>query len=176
MLRTLSFSACLAVLATASMAASSVKLGPSPTLGGGDYNIGGGITVAVEPRRATDGTLAICGVWAQSEVLVAYVRRSGEKVLSKGSIRVGDTTVHRDLRFLSRVKPAKSYAGADAACVKTDMPWRENTRLIVHIPRQTIERDAQPGIEVTFNRSDSKNPALKKGSFLPKRFYDLFSG
>ena len=164
------------MMASGSFAApQSVELGSDLQFGGGEYSVGGGITVAFEPRKSFDGKLVLCGIWAQSERLAAYVRQSGESVLAKGSFQVNGKTAHRDLRFLKRVEADKSYVGAEANCIKTSIPFAAALEIDARIPRQVIERDPRPGIEISFHASDLQNPALVKGTLLPKSLSELFS-
>lgn len=156
----------------APLQAGSVKLGSGAMVTGGDYSTGGGITVAVEPR-AINGQLGFCGVWAQSAALSVYVRKTASRVLSKGVIMINGQTVVRNLNFLNRVGPSQSYAGAPASCVVVNRAWSGDaaSRMTVHIPRQKITSGSgssiQTGPRVFFTRSDSANPALAKGTFVP---------
>ena len=163
----------LSLAPVAQAATSTVPLGTSPTLGGGEYSSGGGITVAVEPRRTSDGRLALCGVWAQSDRLSAYVRQSGKSVLTRGSLAVNGRVVQQGLGFLNRVAPNKSYARADATCVGTSLPWRSAVVVDIRIPRHVVVQDRNgsgAGIEIRFGPSEVGNPALLSGSVLPSRF------
>ncbi len=58
--------------APAAQADQSVTLGATPTLGGGIFTTGGGISVAVEAHQI-NGVPHLCGVWARSTYLSAYV-------------------------------------------------------------------------------------------------------
>ncbi|MEO1138710.1 MAG: hypothetical protein AAFW87_04560 [Pseudomonadota bacterium] len=163
----------LSIAGLAQAAAQTVPLGDDPKLGGGKFDIGGGITVAVEPRRAVDGQMAICGIWAESERLSAYVRQYSRDVLAPGTLAVNGQVVRHDLRVFNQVKPAKSYAGAEATCVATGLPWQQGANIEVRIPRRVVvrERDSDgPGRDIWFLPSDDANPALGSGSILPSRW------
>lgn len=144
-------------------------LGPAPVLGGGSYSTGGGITVAVETREA-QGRLAICGTWAESERLTAYLIGQSRRILASGSLAVDGRQVHHGLLFLNQVEPAESYAGAEAACVVTTLPWRADAAPEVWIPRQTVvvERGGSGNLEIRFGARDTPNPAMQAGSLLPR--------
>ncbi|MEO0371130.1 MAG: hypothetical protein AAF231_06705 [Pseudomonadota bacterium] len=152
--------------------AGSAKLGSGALVTGGDYSTGGGLTVAVEPR-AINGQLGFCGVWAQSEALSVYTRKAAARVLTKGVINIDGQRVVRNLNFLNRVRPSPSYSGAPAGCIVVNRPWSGDTasRMTIRIPRQKIVASSgsriQTGPRVFFTRSDSANPALAKGTFLP---------
>lgn len=166
----------LALACTAAAAGTTVKLGPSPVLGGGEYSTGGGVTVAVELRNWS-GKTGLCGVWAESERLTAYVRHKGDRVLQKGSIALGNEVLTYNLNFLRQVAPSQSYAGAPAGCVRLSRDWRAgdaDRQLKVRIPRQDLQLDSNGtrggGLRVTFRDTGHANPALTSGSLLPKKW------
>ncbi len=162
--------------------AQTVPLGPNPTLGGGSYSTGGGLTVAMEARDI-DGRLGLCGVWAQSKQLTVYTRRAASRVLSKGSVVLGGEVITHNFDFLNRVNPAETYAGAPAGCVVLNRAWQAIDAakpLDIRIPRQRVytssneKGGASP--RVFFARSEDNNPALAKGSLLPSRYSSFSSG
>ena len=172
---------CLALAAGTASAGTTVKLGPNPVLGGGEYSTGGGITVAVELRNWA-GKTGLCGVWAESEQLTAYVRRKGGRILAKGSIALDGQVLTHNLNFLEQVAPSQSYAGTPAGCVRLDRPWKASdagAKLRVRLPRQQLlfGRNGRQsgGLRIRFGPSEHANPALSSGSVLPKRWtsFDL---
>lgn len=165
------FASTLAVcLATAlpAVADPPVKLGPAPTVGGGEYSTGGGITVAVELRASQSGTL-LCGAWAESTQLPVYVRHKGRDVLKRGSVARDGKVIAQGLEFLREVPPAASYAEAPAACIR--VRGAASGRLAVLFPPLQVvnEPSGREGgtITIRFASSDAPNPALKQGSLLP---------
>ena len=176
----MSFRACIFAALAAFVAPGSVMAAPDTvpltekiTLGGGDFSTGGGITVAVEPRRAIDGQLALCGVWAQSERLTAYVRPHVRDLLAPGSLAVDGQVVLHDLRVFNEVAPSESYVGAPATCLGTGLPYRDAARVEIRIPRRAVvrERDSDGiGAEIWFMPATGKNLALTSGSILPARW------
>lgn len=167
------FVAIALALAPMAYAGSPIKLGENAALTGGDYSTGGGLTVAMEPRQI-GGNLALCGVWAQSNAMSIYTRKAAPRVLAKGVATLNGQVIARDFGFLKRVRPAASYTGAPAGCVVLNQAWQADfasARLDLRIPRQRIfltsDSRRRNGQQVFFTRSDSSNPALKKGSFLP---------
>lgn len=167
---------------TVAHAGPSVKLGGNAALTGGDYSTGGGLTVAMEPRQI-GGNLGLCGVWAQSSAMSIYTRDAAPRVLSKGVATLNGDVIARDFGFLNRVRPASSYAGAPAGCVVLNQAWQPRyatSRLDLRIPRQRIfltsDSRRRNGQQVFFTRSDSTNPALQKGSFLPSSITRFTTG
>lgn len=154
-------------------AATSVPLGQGAVLTGGDYTTGGGLTVAMETREI-GGRLGLCGVWAESTSMSVYTRNAASRILAKGKATLNGRVIATDFRFLNQVRPAPSYAGAPATCILTNRAWQSQDAqgvLQLRIPRQKVllipsGRNAAP--RVFFVPSDSANPALKRGSFLPE--------
>ncbi len=150
-----------------------VPLGAGHILAGGEYSTGGGITVAVELRNLS-GETGLCGIWAESERLPAYVRHDRGGILAKGSIALNGQVLTHDLDFLNQVPPSVSYVGAPAGCIRLDRPWRDSDakgRLEIRLPRRELRfgggDDRGGGIRIRFTRSNRANPALTDGSVLP---------
>lgn len=166
-------SAVFFAIGSAALAGPSVTLGENAARTGGDYSTGGGLSVAMEPRQI-GGKLGLCGVWAQSNAMSIYTRNAAPRVLAKGVATLNGQVIARDFGFLNRVRPAPSYTGAPAGCVVLNQTWQPqfaSARLDLRIPRQRIslasDSRRRNGQQVFFTRSDSANPALNKGSFLP---------
>ena len=169
MFKQIVFAACLSVLATASHAVTAYPLGQNAAMTGGEYTTGGGITVAMEAREI-GGKLGLCGVWAQSRRMSAYTSNAASRVLAKGVARLNGEVVATDFRFLNRVLPAASYAGAPATCVVLNRPWQAFYRqapLQLRIPKQkifTAPAGSRRAPRVFFTQSENPNPALSRGS------------
>lgn len=163
----------LCIPAAAFSASTTVSLGDNATLGGGGFSTGGGITVAVEPRKTLGGQLALCGVWAESDRLTAYVRPHTRNLLAPATLAVNGQVVRHDLRVFNQVAPSESYAGAEATCVGTDLPYRAGAKVEIRIPRRAVvrERDSDgTGAEIWFMPAPGENLALTSGSILPARW------
>lgn len=167
-----------AVLASGATAAEGpFRLGPDPVLGGGEYSVGGGITVAVELRRS-GGDTVLCGAWAQSEQLTALLSDKGNEILAKGKITLGAEVLTHNLNFLRRIAPRPGYAGAPAGCVRLDRAWRAGDAarpLKVRIPRRELRVGggvgrAGGGAHYTFRDTGKLNPAMGAGGVLPARW------
>ncbi|MGK7651803.1 hypothetical protein ACSQ76_05065 [Roseovarius sp. B08] len=165
--------AAVSVSGSAVAAPDTVPLAGDVTLGGGGFTTGGGITVAVEPRRAIDGQLALCGVWAQSERLTAYVRPHVRDLLAPATLAVNGQVVLHDLRVFNEVAPAQNYIGQDATCVGTGLAYRDGAAVEIRIPRRAVVRElgrADSGMEIWFMPATGENLALTEGSILPARW------
>ncbi len=163
------------------VAGNTIKLGPNPTLSGGEYSTGGGITVAMEMRQI-GGQAHVCGVWAQSERLTAYVRGKGREVLARGKVEMNGRTLTHDLGFLRNVAPAESYGGATAGCTGLGRAWQPGDaggQPKARIPRLQVvfDRDGRRagGIEINFRQTGTINPAMTSGSILPST-WTTFTG
>lgn len=155
------------------------RLGPDPVLGGGEYSTGGGITVAVDLREM-QGRTGLCGAWAESERLTAYLRGSGREILAKGSIALGGEVLTYNFNFLRKIAPRESYAGAPAGCVRLKRAWQPGDAskpLDIRIPRRWLRfgnpgRDSG-GFQVRFRDTGRVNPAMEPGSLLPKSWTSI---
>ena len=144
-------------------AGSDVALGKNPILGGGIFTTGGGITIAMESRQI-EGVPHLCGVWAKSEFLSAYVVGKVSFVLTQGVVQVGKEIVLRDFRVFSEVVVAPSYEGAQGKCVPIAYPAEG---MIVRFPKLPLVRDRgdEGGfVRVDFTQTDKVNPAFTHGS------------
>ncbi len=157
-------------------AKSTVKLGPNPVLAGGEYSSGGGITVALE-LRSLSGRAAVCGVWAESRDLTAYLNGRTKRVLANGSVFIDGERVQSNLLFLKETVPSESYTGETVTCAALGRAWRaadETAEVTVRIPRGPVvlERGGRKtgGPSIRFRQTDTHNAALLKGSFLPDKF------
>ncbi|WP_371224498.1 hypothetical protein [Roseovarius sp. 2305UL8-3] len=139
-----------------------VTLGANPTLGGGVFTTGGGISVALEARKI-NGAPHLCGVWARSKHLSGYVTHQVRDVLNSGVVLSGNDILLRDFRVFRQVPVAESYGGAEANCVPVP---RQVSDLTIHIPNQNLSNDHGPGgpDDVRFKRSGLVNPAYSNGS------------
>lgn len=181
MLKTWLIALAFIALTASAHAGNQSKLGPNPALTGGEYTTGGGLTVAMETRNIA-GNLALCGVWAQSASMSVYSRRAAPRVLAKGVARLNGQVIARNFGFLNRVAPAENYAGSTATCIVLNRAWRAQdatTRLELRIPRQKLLLSSSTGRDigpqVFFVRSDSRNPAMLKGTIVPSRFTHFLS-
>ncbi|WP_306152876.1 hypothetical protein [Roseovarius sp. MMSF_3281] len=134
--------------------AGTTTLGANPALDGGSFSSGGGLTVAAELRESA-GRVAVCGVWAQSERQSVLTKFKAARVVDTGSVAVNGETLVHGLGFMPEVAPMADYAGAQAACVRTEQAWSANmaqARVDINIARQVVERDvSQSGVmEVVF--------------------------
>jgi len=116
------------------------RLGPDPSVTGGTYTSPGGLSVAVDLRNF-DGRTGVCGVWAESVSQSVMTKRRGRQVLARGNITIDGVSVLNSLGFLRKVAPAVSYAGLEANCRVTEVPWRAGRTVNAHIPRQIVYKD-----------------------------------
>ncbi len=120
-----------------------VTLGPQPSLDGGSYSSGGGLTFATELREVA-GRTALCGVRAENGRQSVLTRGKASGVAASGSALVDGQLLRRGLVFMRKVEPAESYGGMVANCVVTDRPWRAGDRakpVELRIPDQVVYRE-----------------------------------
>lgn len=115
-----------------------------PTLDGGSFTTGGGLTVAVEFQEQ-GGKTAVCGVWAESHqqsVLTKF--KAQQDVIPSGSVYLGKKRLVQNLLFLNKVEPMADYSNQEVNCVATSRLWNagdERLKPVVRIPRQLVLRD-----------------------------------
>ncbi len=133
--------AAITAACTVATASGVARLSSEPSLSGGRYTSGGGLTVAVDLREAA-GRTQVCGVWAQSRQQSILTKHVERRVLGAGSVVVDGRRVVTGLNFLREVPPQPDYGGLEGACVTTDRPWNPDTaaRASVRIPRQIVHR------------------------------------
>ncbi len=129
----------------------------APTLDGGSFTSGGGLTVAVEVQER-DGKTALCGLWAESRWQSALTNNKSREMLPAGSVYLGKQRLVQNLLFLNKVAPMADYSGQKVNCALTSRPWQagdEALKPIVRIPRRLVVRDGDidGGIFVYFNQT-----------------------
>ena len=115
----------LAVLSTSCAGyegAGSENIRPGYTIGGGDWNTGGGITAVVRVSER-NGSLVVCGAWAtdRQSALTALLN---EDVMQAGSVYLDGTRVMQGLSFMAHVAYSDNITGAQADCVTSQVSWR----------------------------------------------------
>lgn len=119
------------------------KLSDAPLVSGGIYTSGGGITVAADVRESNGSTL-VCGVWAESRAQSVLTKNKSSRVVSSGSIFLGEERIAQNLLFMNKVEPSASYAGQEAGCLLLDRPWTAadaQRRVLIRMPRQIVYKD-----------------------------------
>ena len=114
-----------------------------PTLDGGSFTTGGGLTVAVEVQER-DGKTALCGAWAESRHQSALTKNKSWEMLSAGSVFLGKKRLVQNLLFLNKVAPMADYSEQKVNCALTSRPWHagdETLKPIIRIPRRLVLRD-----------------------------------
>lgn len=146
-------------------------LGPRPSLDGGSYSSGGGLTFATELREVA-GRTALCGVRAEHGRQSVLTQGKASGVAASGSAYVDGKLLHRGLVFLRKVDPAESYGGLEANCVVTDRPWQAGDRakpVKLRIPNQVVYREGDDmmgsGPIVTFRQTGPQpvSNAIREG-------------
>lgn len=133
----------------------SATLPQSPSVDGGTFTSGGGLTVAAAVRNI-DGATGVCGVWAQSTRQSALTTNKAPIVLGNGVIFLGQERLAQNLLFMREVAPMSDYGRQQAGCVRIDRPWQAgdaDRAVTIRIPRQIVANeagDAEPGPIVEF--------------------------
>ena len=97
-------------------------IGPGYTLGGGEWDSGGGITTATRVFER-DGVTVVCGAWTTDRQSVLSIRNNDD-VIEAASLYAGSTRLVRDLGFMSRIRYSQNISAAQANCVASGKPWQ----------------------------------------------------
>lgn len=134
----------------ASVAQADTRLSERVSLAHGTFSSGGGLTIAAEFRRTTDGGTALCGAWSESERQASYTEGQARRIVQLASVYMQGRRVAQDLGALPQIAPRLDYAGAPAGCILTDLQWRAGRVPEMFLPRQQIahadEGDGGPNI------------------------------
>lgn len=124
------------------------------TTGGGEWDSGGGVTVAARVFER-EGTTIVCGAWTTDRQSVLTTELNDD-VIAVASVYIGETRVMQNLGFMARVANSASVAGAQANCVASAKPWlrefaKESVRL--RFPRMVFQLDEEGGTSVRFRET-----------------------
>jgi hypothetical protein len=95
---------------------------PRYSVGGGEWNSGGGITIVARAFER-NGVTVICGAWTMD-------RQSGitselnDDVMEAGSVFLDGDRAVQNLSFMRLVPYSDNIAGEQANCVATGRPWK----------------------------------------------------
>jgi len=103
-------------------AAGTDTVGPGYLTDGGEWNTGGGISVAVRIFER-DGAALVCGAWTTDRQSALTVNHN-EGVMAAASVYAGGMRLVQDLSFMRRVRESDNLSGAQANCVASSKPWR----------------------------------------------------
>ncbi len=147
----------LAAIVTACAQGAAVEpqsVNPDYVVGGGEWDSGGGITIAAHAFER-NGITVVCGAWTTDQQS-AVSATLNENIIEAASIYAGGTRLVQNLNFMPRVRYAENIAGAPANCVASTKHWRaefatEGAR--VEIPRMQFILDDEDNHRVTFRQS-----------------------
>ncbi len=140
------------ILGLCGMAQAQNTLSERVTLAHGSFSSGGGLTIAVELRRAGDRT-ALCGAWSESRSQSSYTTDEARRIVRLASVYVEGRWIAQDLGFMPRIPPQLDYAGASARCVLTALHWHAGHVPEVFVPRQQIGTVSRGDPNITFRQT-----------------------
>jgi len=124
------------------------------SVGGGEWNSGGGITVVARAFER-DGATVVCGAWTMN-------RQSGltselnYDVLEAGSVFLGRDRAVQNLSFMRLVPYSDNIAGEQANCVATGLPWKADYATAparARLPRMAFTLDWETHHVVVFRET-----------------------
>jgi len=127
--------------------------------GGGEWSRGGGIT-AVARVFEKGGATVVCGAWATDRQSALTIELNDD-VIAAASVFAGDTRLVQNLGFMARTAYSENISGAQANCVASTEPWREDfasTALRIRFPRMEFLVDEESDTSVRFR--EAARPAI----------------
>ncbi len=127
---------------------------PRYSVGGGQWDSGGGITIAARAFER-NGVTVICGAWTmdrQSALSTLW----NDDVLEAGSVFLDGDRAVTNLSFMRLVRYSDNIAGEQANCVAAGLPWKADYDAAparVRIPRMAFPLDADTGNSVVFRET-----------------------
>ena len=130
------------------------QIDPRYSLGGGEWNSGGGITIAARTFER-NGVVVVCGAWTMDRQSV-LTSELNDNVVAAASVFVGGDRAVNNLSFMRLVPYSDNISGEQANCVATDRPWKAgyspaSTR--VRIPRMAFDLDEESGEYLVFRET-----------------------
>jgi hypothetical protein len=132
----------------------SETVGPGYTRGGGEWESGGGITIAARAFER-GGVTVVCGAWTtgwQSGISINL----NENIIEAASVYVGETRVVQNLMFMAWTPYAGDLSGAQANCIALGRSWpaeHADRGTSIIIPQQQFILDDEGGLRATFRQT-----------------------
>ena len=117
-------------------------LSRTPTVTGGRYSSGGGITIA-GAYQDIEGIAYVCGIWSESKQQAKQTVGKAQQVLASGTVSLNGRVVVKDLRFMQKTKPGRGLGRGSARCTSTGFPWvpgYASLPLAISLPRQIVSQ------------------------------------
>ena len=124
------------------------------SVGGGEWDSGGGITIAARAFER-NGVTVICGAWTMDRQSV-LTSELNDNVMEAGSVFLDGDRAVQNLSFMRMVPYSDNIAGEQANCVATGLPWKANYAAAparVRIPRMAFALDWVPANVVVFRET-----------------------
>lgn len=125
---------------------------PDFTRGGGTWNSGETLIVAVEARER-EGRVGVCAAWTV-ENQTANTLGLQDEVLETGVVEIAGDRIAQDLEFALEAPAGAGLLGRPAGCVVTDTPWRSayaEAEPQILFPRQFFDFDDDSGFQLVFD-------------------------
>ncbi len=149
---------CAAVLAlvgcTTATSVGTDPIDPRYSVGGGEWDSGGGITIAARAFER-NGVTVICGAWTMDRQSVV-TSELNDAVLEAGSVFLDGDRAVQNLSFMRLVRYSDNIAGEQANCVAAGLPWKADYDAAparVRIPRMAFTLDLRPVNRVVFRET-----------------------
>jgi len=127
---------------------------PRYSLGGGQWDSGGGITIVARAFER-NGVTVVCGAWTMDRQSVMSSDFNGN-VMEAGSVFLDGDRAVQNLSFMRQLPYADNIAGKQANCVASSLPWKADYATAparIRMPRMAFVLDADPMHVVKFRET-----------------------
>lgn len=110
--------------------------------GGGTWDTGGGITVAVRAFER-DGVTVVCGVWTTDRQSTQSIELN-RWVVETGAVEIAGDRVLQNLIVFNRIPYSGDITGEPANCVTASKPWKAayaDADPVIRFPRLAFATD-----------------------------------
>ncbi len=124
------------------------------SVGGGEWNSGGGITIVVRAFER-NGDVVICGAWTMDRQSVV-TSELNDYVMEAGSIFLDGDRAVQNLSFMRLVQYSDNISDEQANCVATGRPWKADYATAparIRMPRMVFPLDEDTGNTVIFRET-----------------------
>jgi hypothetical protein len=127
---------------------------PRYSLGGGQWDSGGGITIVARAFER-NGVTVVCGAWTMDRQSVVSSDFNGN-VMEAGSVFLDGDRAVQNLSFMRQLPYSDNIAGKQANCVASSLPWNADYATAparIRMPRMNFVLDADPMHVVKFRET-----------------------
>ncbi len=127
---------------------------PRYSLGGGQWDSGGGITIVARAFER-NGVTVVCGAWTMDRQSVVSSDFNGN-VMEAGSVFLDGDRAVQNLSFMRQLPYSDNIAGKQANCVASSLAWKADYATAparIRMPRMTFVLGRKSANRVLFRET-----------------------